>query len=154
MDINAAITDMLANVGEADAEIVSVILVEPGLWAVAFSDDRSIEVEVDVANSRLTFFTDLGEPEFEDRLRIYQTLLNYNMLWQETGGLRMGVSGTGDTVYLIGDIHLPEVSEVSLQEQLSGHARMAAIWSTYVQTGTLSDDSAPFAAGDVPLIRV
>jgi hypothetical protein len=153
MDLNTALNEMLTAIGTANDDIAAVLHVEPGHWAVGYTDDTTIEVECQPGSNRLTLFAGLGVPFASEIDRIRHTLLSYNLMWRETGGLRMGLSGVGDEAYLIGDVYLPETSEASLDQALFNLARLARIWTRFVTEGSLGPDTPDFA-GTETLIRV
>lgn len=96
MDLHSALTEMLAAIGTANTDIAAVIQVEPGHWAVGYQDETTVEVECVEGSNRLTLTCGLGIPKLSEIDRIRHTMLNYNLMWRETGGLRMGLSGAGD----------------------------------------------------------
>lgn len=152
MDITSALEQMLLAIGAANDNIVAILQVEPGHWAVGYLDDTTIEVECQEGSNRLTLYTGIGTPNPGDLDRIRHTMLNYNLLWRETGGMRMGLSGPGDAAYLIGDVYLPETSEASLDQALFNMAQLGRIWTRFVTEGSLGPNGPAFDAE--ALIRV
>lgn len=153
MDLNTALGDMLTAIGNANDEIAAILEIEPGHWAVGYLDDMSVEVECQDGSNRLTLTCGLGIPLLSQIDRIRHTMLNYNLLWRESGGLRMGLSGAGDEAYLIGDVYLPDTSEASLDQVLFNMVRLGRTWSRFITEGTLSGD-APDPSGAETMIRV
>ena len=153
MDLNTALSDMLSAIGAANDEILAVLQVEPLHWAIGFAEDLTIEVEAQEGNNRLTLFCGLGTPLRSKLDQIQSTILSYNLLWRETGGMRMGLSGPGDQVFLIGDVYLPDTSEASLDQALFNMAVLARIWGRFVTEGTMGEVSSDPGAFDT-MIRV
>ncbi len=154
MDIETAISEMLGAIGEANAPIDAVMQIEQFAWIVSFADDTRMEVEADVKNARLIVFTDLGKPKADEKSRIMQTMLNYNLLWQETGGLRMGLSGDGANALLIGDTPLPDVSEAVLDEMIYNLSKLAGAWRLFVATGSMVSGGTNADPSEDMMIRV
>lgn len=153
MDLHTALNEMLTAIGEANAEIAAILQVEPGHWAVGYQDDTTVEVECVEGSNRLTLTCGLGIPKLSEIDRIRHTMLNYNLMWRESGGLRMGLSGAGDEAYLIGDVYLPDTSEASLDQALYNMAQLGRIWSRFVAQGSLSDGQ-PDPSASETMIRV
>lgn len=151
MDLHAALNDMLVAIGEANSDIAVILQIEPGHWSVGYRDDTTIEVECVEGSNRLTLTCGLGIPKLSNIDRIRHTMLNYNLMWRESGGLRMGLSGAGDEAYLIGDLYLPETSEASLDQALYNLAALGRVWSIFVAEGTLGADG---SAAPETMIRV
>lgn len=153
MDLNTALNDMLAAIGEANSEIAAILQVEPGHWAVGYQDDTTIEVECVEGSNRLTLTCGLGIPKLEHIDRIRHVMLNYNLMWRESGGMRMGLSGPGDEAYLIGDIYLPDTSEASLDQALYNMAALGRVWNRFVTEGSLGGET-PDPTSAETMIRV
>lgn len=153
MNIQTALTEMLSAIGAANADIAAILEVEPGHWAVGYQDDMTVEVECQDGSNRLTLTCGLGIPKLSEIDRIRHTMLNYNLMWRESGGLRMGLSGAGDEAYLIGDVYLPDTSEASLDQALFNIVQLGRIWTNFVTEGTLSGDQ-PNPSDIETMIRV
>lgn len=153
MDLHSALSEMLTAIGAANSEIAAILQVEPGHWAVGYQDDTTVEVEVQEGSNRLTLTCGLGIPKLSEIDRIRHTMLNYNLMWRESGGLRMGLSGPGDEAYLIGDVYLPETSEASLDQALYNMVQLGRIWTRFVTQGSLGDATSDPSFADT-MIRV
>ena len=153
MNIQTALNEMLSAIGAANADIAAILEVEPGHWAIGYQDDMTVEDEFQDGGNRLTMTCGLGIPKLSEIDRIRNTMLNYNLMWRESGGLRMGLSGAGDEAYLIGDVYLPDTSEASLDQALFNMVQLGRIWSRFVTEGSLSGDR-PDPSGLETMIRV
>ena len=60
-------------------------------WAVMFDADTTVMLDLVTEQQKLVLSIDLGRPAQESRLATYETMLAYNVLWQETGGVKMGL---------------------------------------------------------------
>ena len=60
-------------------------------WAVMFDADTTVMLDPVTEQQKLVLSIDLGRPAQESRLVTYETMLAYNVLWQETGGVKMGL---------------------------------------------------------------
>jgi hypothetical protein len=60
-------------------------------WAVMFDTDTTVMLDLVTEQQKLVLSIDLGRPAQESRHATYETMLAYNVLWQETGGVTMGL---------------------------------------------------------------
>ena len=98
---------------------------EPNRWAIAFDDDLGVEVEQDVDLGKVVLYTNLGHAPAGDEAASYRLLLQVAAMWRETGGLRMGLDPTDDSVIQIYDFPLAGVELEDLAVQLRNFAATA-----------------------------
>jgi len=60
-------------------------------WAVMFDSDTTVMLDLVTEQQKLVLSIDLGRPAQESRLATYETMLAYNLLWQETGEVKIGL---------------------------------------------------------------
>lgn len=114
----------------------------PAQWAVAFDEDTIITLDFVAEQKKLVLTIDLGRPEPGKRLAIYETLLSYNVLWPETGGVKMGVGGSGGEVVQMFELNAVDLDRERLQTVLEGFALKAQMWRRFVADGP-AEDGAP-----------
>jgi hypothetical protein len=73
------------------AEVVE--FAECGPWTLAFEDGLVLEVELDDANHRVVLSMEIGDLPPDRASALSATLLQYNLLWRETGGVRFALAG-------------------------------------------------------------
>lgn len=110
MDLSTAISDMLAELGAALPQIQSVLATSELTWIVSFSDSIAIEVDVIEAEDRIGFEVALDAVLDKNRTTVLDTLMTYNLMWRETGGVRFGLAGESGRVHMIAEGFLPELS--------------------------------------------
>ncbi len=133
---------MLLDLGEVVPDISAVLKTGDTSWAVGFKDGQSFEIDLDASNARVYLATPLGTPPAALTEDVHASLLTYNMLARETGGVRMATAARGGEVYMMLDLFLPEVSEELLARLLTNMARTAAQWRRFVATGSLTEAGA------------
>jgi hypothetical protein len=110
VDLSTAISDMLAELGAALPQIQSVLATSELTWIVSFSDSIAIEVDVIEAEDRIGFEVALDAVLDKNRTTVLDTLMTYNLMWRETGGVRFGLAGESGRVHMIAEGFLPELS--------------------------------------------
>jgi formate hydrogenlyase subunit 4 len=101
---------MLAELGAALPQIQSVLATSELTWIVSFSDSIAIEVDVIEAEDRIGFEVALDAVLDKNRTTVLDTLMTYNLMWRETGGVRFGLAGESGRVHMIAEGFLPELS--------------------------------------------
>ena len=98
---------------------------QPNRWAIAFDEGLGVEVEHDVDLGKVVLYTNLGPAPAGDEAASYKLLLRVAAMWRETGGLRMGLDPTDDSVIQIYDFPLAGLELDGLEVQLRNFADTA-----------------------------
>ena len=114
-------------------------------WLFAFGDDMVVQIQHDEQAHKLVLFTDLGIPDEEHRLAIYEELLSFNYLWSETGGVRMAIEAPNGTVSQILDLFTLDLDASTLSTVLQGFCEKAEYWR-----GFIANFSPPTKGADTP----
>ena len=92
---------LLQEAGPREDEILGVLRIADDRWAIRF-EDVDVEVEYNPETGRILFAAVIGTPPPLRARAVYEALLNYTMLWRETGGVRMGLNGpAGEAVQMV-----------------------------------------------------
>jgi len=81
---------------------------------------------------RVVLTTLLGTPSEAMQLSVYETLLCYNLLWKDTGGVKMALSGPGGDLVVIYELFSVDLTLGELQTVLTNFVSIAQIWTVYV----------------------
>ena len=114
-------------------------------WLIDFDEITEIAVELDASGQRVTFQCTLGRPDDGRRDQLCRTLLQYNYLWRETGGMRMALDGPDGDVVQIFEMPAESLNVESVQNVLGNFAQAASGWREALSRG--SDAPAPSAFG-------
>lgn len=123
---------MMEEIGPSMSEIEAVIQSEEKNWAIQFEDQSIVMLEWADQPDRVVLSAMLGAPSEKMQLSVYETLLCYNLLWRDTGGVKMALAGPGGELILLYELHASELNLNELQTVLSNFSRIAQIWSVYV----------------------
>jgi hypothetical protein len=77
---------------------------EDNLWVLAFPGDLVVEINYVGAQNRIYLAANLGKPAEERETEFYKLLLQYNYLWEETGGARTALDSSDGEVFLVVDL--------------------------------------------------
>jgi hypothetical protein len=123
---------MMEEIGPSMPEIEAVIQSEEKNWAIQFDDQSIVTLEWAEKPERVVLSSMLGVPSESMQLSVYETLLCYNLLWKDTGGVKMALSGPGGELVLLYELFVSDLSLNELQTVLSNFVSIAQVWSVYV----------------------
>lgn len=126
------IQQLMAELGPSLPDIDAVVQTEDPSWAVQFSDETVLIIEPSEDPARMVFSTELGSASDSLQLPIYQTLLCYNLLWRETGGIKIGLAGPKGALILSSELCLDGLTLMNLQDAINNFLNIARSWSKYV----------------------
>ncbi len=123
---------MMEEIGPSLPEIEAVIQSEDRNWAIQFSDQAIVMLEWAEDPDRVVLTSLLGAPSESMQLSVYETLLCYNLLWKDTGGVKMALSGPGGDLVVIYEMFSADLTLGELQTVLTNFVNIAQIWTVYV----------------------
>ena len=129
---------MMEEIGPDMAEIEAVIQSEDKNWAIQFEDQSIIMLEWAERPDRVILSSMLGIPSEAMQLSVYEALLCYNLLWKDTGGVKMALAGPGGELVLLYELHAEELQLNELKIVVSNFFSISHVWSVYV-TGESHD---------------
>ncbi len=123
---------MMEEIGPSMPEIEAVIQSEEKNWAIQFDDQAIVMLEWAEKPDRLVLSAMLGSPTERMQLSVYETLLCYNLLWKDTGGVKMALAGPGGELILLYELHAADLNVGDLQTVVANFRSIAEVWSVYV----------------------
>ena len=123
---------MMEEVGPAMPEIEAVIQSEEKNWAIQFEDQSITTLEWADKPDRIVLSAMLGIPSESMQLSVYETLLCYNLLWKDTGGVKMALAGPSGELMLLSELFVAELNLSELQIVLANFISIAQVWTVYV----------------------
>ncbi len=143
---------MMEEIGPSMSEIEAVIQSEEKNWAIQFEDQSIVMLEWTDSPDRVVLSAMLGTASESMQLYVYETLLCYNLLWKDTGGVKMALSGPGGELVLLYELFASNLSLNELQTVLANFVSIAQVWSVYV-TGE-SDQVAPALPSSLDMLNL
>lgn len=143
---------MMEEIGPSMTEIEAVIQSEDKNWAIQFDDQAIVMLEWADQPDKVVLTTMLGTPSEAMQLSVYETLLCYNLLWKDTGGVKMALSGPGGELVLLYELFAANLTINELQVVLTNFLSIAQVWSVYV-TGE-SENPVTGAPGPMDMLHL
>ncbi len=142
---------LMSEVGPLDETILACIKTPDGTYAIRF-EEVDVLVERDGDRDRIALSVEIGAPQPTNALSVYETLLSYNLLWQETGGVRMALTGKGGNVVQFVDLTGTEINPTSIATVAVNLASLTEIWRAFLESEG-SDLAAPEPVSTGDFIR-
>jgi hypothetical protein len=127
----------LRQLGDAERAIAIVHEDENSWVARAPQDDVRIEYEQELRQIRL--WTVLGTVPAERRAELYERFLAYNMLWRDTGGVRLALLLPGGPAIQSAVLHIDALTAETLASTVKTLIERTGSWRDYIK----GDDPAP-----------
>jgi hypothetical protein len=141
----ASVQSIMQELGPSTPEIDAIIQSEETSWAIQFGDESVIVIDWADHPPRLVLSATLGRPADDVRLTVYQSLLSYNLLWKETGGIKAAIAGPLGEAVLFCEFYANPLYEADLRERLLSFLDVAAVWRDYVGNESAAAEEAPLA---------
>lgn len=125
---------LLVEVGPLLDNAAIVELDDLNNWLILLDDQLQLFAEYIPDQRRLYLSADVGDPPEEKRLEIYSMLLQFNLQWQESSGLRFAIDSPGGTVVQVFDVALDSLDATQLQSAIAGFLEMLIAWRKVVTT--------------------
>ena len=123
---------MMEEIGPSLDEIEAVIQSEECNWAIQFDDQTIITLEWADKPDRIVLSSVLGIPSQETQLSVYETLLCYNLLWKDTGGVKMALAGPDGELILLYEMYAAGLNISELQTILLNFINISSAWRIFV----------------------
>lgn len=124
---------LMAEVGPLDDTIITCVKTPDGAYAIRF-DDADVLAEWDDRRKRLVLSAEIGTPSPVRTPHVHATLLSYNLLWRETGGLSMAMTGRQGAVVQMVDLAGPEIEARNVATIAVNLAERTRIWRAYFES--------------------
>ena len=138
---------LMEALGPVSDDIAAIARNGEAAWAVAYDEDTIVAFDLVEDQGKLVLSIDLGQPAPVNRFAVYETMLSYNLLWPETGGVKMGLGGAGGGLVQMFELNTTGLDVERLQTVLEGFVAKALMWRRFVADGP-QDGEAPF-----PMLR-
>lgn len=126
------IQTLIQELGPITPDIDAVVQTEEPSWAIQYSDETIVIIEAAEEPARIVLSSELGSPNDSIQLPVYETLLCYNLLWRETGGVKIGLAGPKGALILSCELCLEGLSLMDLQEGMTNFIMIVRTWAKYV----------------------
>ncbi len=124
---------MIEELGAADGEIEGVLQYGDAEWAVIWADEVAVSLEADEDGRRLMLSANLGTPPDDRRAAVLETLMTYNLLWRDHGGVTAAL-GDGELFLLFG-LPTDDLTTADLAATLANFAEKSRVWRSFATGG-------------------
>ena len=103
-------------------------------WGLVVDEETSLTIDYDAAGARLMLSVEIAEPSTGNLLKLYEMLLVYNGLWDQTGGLSMSLDAPGGTVMMSLALGTDGLNPNKLADIVSGFLEIRQGWIEILAT--------------------
>lgn len=135
------IQQLIQELGPNMQDIDAIVQTEEPSWAIQFSDETIIIIEAAEEPARMVFSAELGNASENNQRVIYEALLCYNLMWRDTGGVKIGLAGPQGALIISTELCLEGLMLNDLQISLTNFLKITRSWQGFVQQ--TSPTSAP-----------
>lgn len=104
----------------------------PGCWIMQAGPELAVQLESADSPARLVISARLGTVSGPSTLAVFETLLSYNLLWRETGGLKMALDEARQELQLLLEMPLQVDAHYRLATVLGNFVELAGTWRGYL----------------------
>ena len=141
--VNDKIQDLISQIGPVFPDIDAVIQTEDPSWAIQFVDELVVMIEQLEHPDRMVFSSEIGTVADDQELPVYEALLCYNLLWKDTGGVKIGLAGPKGILIVTTELLLDGLTLMTFQEALTNFTNIAKSLSKYVIRDKKNPSSLP-----------
>ena len=134
---------MMEEVGPEVSDIETVIQNKDRDWAIQFVDELVVMIEQLEHPDRMVFSSEIGTVADDQELPIYEALLCYNLLWKDTGGVKIGLAGPKGILIVTTELLLDGLTLMTFQEALTNFTNIAKSLGKYVIRDKKNPSSLP-----------
>ncbi len=139
MNTIEAIEQLIRELGPATPEIDAIVQTEEPSWAIQFSDETILIIEPADDPQRMVISSELGVAAEGQQCRVYETLLCYNLMWHDSGGVKIGLAGPQGSLIISTDVGLEGLTLGALQESIQHFLKVARSWTQYVGKADMAE---------------
>ncbi|MFN5233254.1 MAG: type III secretion system chaperone [Burkholderiaceae bacterium] len=126
------IEHLIKEIGPAMPEVDAIVQTEDPSWAIQFSDETIIILEPADDPSRVVISTELGAAVEAQQRRVYETMLCYNLMWRDSGGVKIGLAGPQGALIISTDVCIEGLMLQDLKQEIERFLQIARSWTQYV----------------------
>lgn len=126
------IEHLIKEIGPTMPEVDAIVQTEDPSWAIQFSDETIIILEPADDPSRVVISTELGAAVEAQQRRVYETMLCYNLMWRDSGGVKIGLAGPQGALIISADVCIEGLTLQDLKQEIERFLQIARSWTQYV----------------------
>lgn len=143
---------VMREIGPRDDGILEILQTGDESWAMRFQD-VDVEIELEPESRRLMLSAEIGAPNDEQRASFYEAMLLFNLLWRDTGGVRMGLAEAGGAILQMVDLHCSSVTTDMLVAVARNLNDRTLLWRDFLKAPP-PNELATESSANHPMIQV
>lgn len=133
MSGSPTVEDLVAGLGPAWDEVRAIAVAVPGAsWAVLLKGELVIGVQHEAEEGRVVLSGEPGLIEDRHRLKVYESMLAFNALARELGGMRLSLAGLKREPQLTAEIAAEGLTGDGLRLAIATIAGATRRWAEYI----------------------
>ena len=155
MSESQRIADLLVEAGPLMSSIREIEALGDQLWFLSFAEGVGVSVELFEESNKLTLAAEVGPIPAEERLDVYEQMLAYNSLWQDTDGVTLALDSATQTALIHYSFYANELDATSLTNLLDSFVAKTIVWREMMQLSEEAETkSIPVEDATGPGLRV
>jgi len=130
---SAYVSQRLSDIAPGSETIAAVLHDGENTWTLAFDNNEvALLVEWVGEPGRLVLSADIGKAPAQRAAEVHAAALSYNILWRETGGVKICMGGDSGELVLIRELDADTVRGGGFAGVLEHFAELGRWWALYV----------------------
>jgi hypothetical protein len=142
------IQQLIQEIGPHMQDIDAIVQTEEPSWAIQFSDETIVIIEAAEDPARMVFSAELGSANDTNQHAVYEALLCYNLMWRDTGGVKIGLAGPQGALIISTELCLESLMLNDLQLNLKNFLKITRSWQGFVSQTAPTPAPLPGLGGD------
>ena len=142
------IQQLIQELGPHMQDIDAIVQTEEPSWAIQFSDETIIIIEAAEEPARMVFSAELDSANDANQHTVYEALLCYNLMWRDTGGVKIGLAGPQGALIISTELCLEGLMLNDLQFTLKNFLKITRSWQGFVSQTVPTPSPLPGLGGD------
>jgi hypothetical protein len=142
------IQQLIQELGPHMQDIDAIVQTEEPSWAIQFSDETIVIIEAAEDPARMVFSAELGSANDTNQHAVYEALLCYNLMWRDTGGVKIGLAGPQGALIISAELCLEGLMLNDLQLNLKNFLKITRSWQGFVSQAAPAPAPLPGLGGD------
>ena len=142
------IQQLIQELGPSMQDVDAIVQTEEPSWAIQFSDETIVIIEAAEDPARMVFSAGLGSASDTNQHAVYEALLCYNLMWRDTGGVKIGLAGPQGALIISTDLCLEGLILNDLQLTLKNFLKITRSWQAFVNQTVPTPAPLPGLGGD------
>jgi Tir chaperone protein (CesT) family len=132
MNEQTHLRDRLIELAEGEASVLSLVQIAEDDFVLRFESGIDVEVENLTDTGHAALSSMIGTPAETERLRVYEAMLIYGMLWRDNGGVHMALTEPRGALVQLAEIPASDLTQHELTAVIKNFAEKALIWRAFL----------------------